>query len=250
MICLPAVSCCFFDFFFLSLQSRIARGHVLVTKVIRQPFLLSFCRSNLKVGKMEEEIWKDVPGWEGKYQVSSLGRARSLDRFVHCRPGRSDYIKKGRILKPFLTMNRKSRTQYYLIHMADGKETSRAYILSILVCTTFNGPRPKSINGDTHIDCMHINGNSLDNRAANLKWGTHRDNCSEPDFIESNRRARVNKKEVVQFTMDGIEVARYESIADAGRAVGVHSMSISKCLNHSDERKTAGGFKWKFAKDI
>ena len=200
---------------------------------------------------MEEEIWKDIPGWEGKYQVSNLGRARSLDRFVHSRPGRSDYIKKGCLLKPFLTMNRKSRTQYYLISMADGKgKTSRPYILSILVCTTFNGPRPKSINGDTRIDCMHINGNSLDNRAVNLKWGTHKENCNEPDFIESNRRARVNKKEVVQLTMDGIEVARHESIAAAGRAVGVHCMSISKCLNHSDERKTAGGFKWKFANDI
>lgn len=97
---------------------------------------------------------------------------------------------------------------------------------------------------------MHINGNSLDNRAINLKWGTHKENCNEPDFIESTRRARINKKEVVQFTLDGIEVARHESIAAAGRAVGVHFMSISRCLNHSDERKTAGGFKWKFVKEL
>lgn len=200
---------------------------------------------------MEEEIWKDIPGWEGKYQVSNLGRARSVDRLVNSRPGRSKYIKRGKILKPFKTMNRNSNTQYYLIHMADGERgISRAFILSILVCTAFHGPRPESINGDTRIDCMHINGNSLDNRAINLKWGTHKENCNEPDFIQSNRRARVNKKEVVQFTMDGLEVARHESIAAAGRAVGVHFMSISKCLNHSDERKTAGGFKWKFAKDI
>lgn len=200
---------------------------------------------------MEDEIWKDVPGWEGMYQVSSLGRARSVDRFVNCRPGRSMYIKRGKILKLFKTMNRNSNTQYYLIHMADGRRgISRSFILSILVCTAFHGPRPASINGDPRVDCMHINGNSLDNRAENLKWGTHKENCNEPDFIESNRKARVNKKEVVQFTMDGAEVARYESIADAGRAVGVHFMSISKCLNHPDERKTAAGFIWKFTKDL
>ena len=233
------------------MQSRIARLDPPATKVIRRPFLLFSSESLNTLETMEEEIWKDIPGWEGMYQVSNLGRARSVDRLVNCRPGRSKYIKKGKILKPFKTMNRNSNTQYYLIHMADGgRGISRAFILSILVCTAFHGPRPESINGDTRIDCMHINGNSLDNRAINLKWGTHKENCNEPDFIQSNRMARVNKKEVVQFTLDGIEVARYESIADAGRAVGVHFMSISKCLNHGDERKTAGGFKWKFAKDI
>ena len=200
---------------------------------------------------MEEEIWKDIPGWEGMYQVSNLGRARSIDKMVNSRPGRRCYIKKGRMLKTLKTMNRKSKTQYCLVHMADAKRgISRAFILSILVCTTFNGPRPKSIKGDTNIDCMHINGNPLDNRACNLKWGTHKENCNEPDFIESNRRARVNKKAVLQVTLDGIKVARHNSIAEAGRSVGVHPMSISKCLNHPSERKTAGGYKWVFVKDF
>lgn len=181
------------------------------------------------------------------YQVSNLGRARSVDRLVNCRPGRSRYIKKGKILKPFKTMNRNSNTQYYLIHMADGRRgISRAFILSILVCTAFHGPRPQSINGDTRIDCMHINGNSLDNRAVNLKWGTHKENCSDPAFIEKNRLVRTNKRGVIQYTMDGVEVARYESIAEAGRAAGVHCMSISKCVNKRDNRKTAAGFKWEF----
>lgn len=196
---------------------------------------------------MKEEIWKDIPGWEGMYQVSNLGRARSVDRLVNCRPGRSKYIKKGKILKPFKTMNRNSNTQYYLIHMADGERgIRRAFMLSVLVCTAFHGPRPQSINGDTRIDCMHINGNSLDNRAVNLKWGTHKENCSDPAFIEKNRLVRTNKRGVIQYTMDGVEVARYESIADAGRAVGVHFMSISKCVNKRDNRKTAAGFKWEF----
>ena len=181
------------------------------------------------------------------YQVSNLGNARSLDREVANRPGRGRYIKKGRILKPFKTVNRNTNTRYYLIHLTCAeRKISRAFILSILVCTTFNGPRPESIEGDTHIDCMHINGNSLDNRAVNLKWGTHKENCNEPGFIESNRRARVNKKEVVQFTLEGTRVAVYKSIADAGRAVGVHPVSISKCLNRSDGGKTVAGYKWKF----
>jgi len=196
---------------------------------------------------MEEEIWKDIPGWEGMYQVSNLGRARSLDREVAGRPGRRGHIKKGKILKQFKTMNTKSNTQYYLIHMTCAeKKISRAFILSILVCTTFNGPRPESIDGDTRIDCMHINGDSLDNRASNLKWGTHRENCSDPAFIEKNRLARPNKRGVIQYTPDGVEVARYESVADAGRAVRVHCMSISKCANKRDNRKTAAGFMWEF----
>lgn len=228
--------------------SRIDRSSYRSTKVNWWPFLLSFSPAKHKHQiKMEEEIWKDIPGWEGMYQVSNLGRARSLDREVAGRPGRRGHIKKGKILKLFKTMNRKSNTQYYLIHMACAeRKISRAFILSILVCTTFNGPRPESIDGDTSVDCMHINGNSLDNRASNLKWGTHRENCSDPAFIEKNRLVRPNKRGVIQYTLDGVEVARYESIADAGRATGVHCMSISKCVNKRYGRKTAAGFKWEF----
>ena len=42
---------------------------------------------------MKEEIWKDIPGYEGVYQVSSIGRVRSVDRVVTRRDGR-DFLKK------------------------------------------------------------------------------------------------------------------------------------------------------------
>ena len=48
-----------------------------------------------------EEIWKEIPGYEGYYEVSSQGRVRSLDR--ETRNGNGSCIKKGKLLKPGMT---------------------------------------------------------------------------------------------------------------------------------------------------
>ena len=48
---------------------------------------------------LENEVWKDVIGWENTYQVSNLGRVKRLDRFVKSKPGQKDQLRKGQILK-------------------------------------------------------------------------------------------------------------------------------------------------------
>ena len=75
-----------------------------------------------------EEIWKDVVGYEGIYQVSSLGRIKSLPKKIKMR---NQYTEKEMILKPL-----KNRDGYYSIHLADGKEKRKSaggYIWKYLI---------------------------------------------------------------------------------------------------------------------
>ena len=79
-----------------------------------------------------EERWEDVAGYEGVYQVSNLGRVRSLDRLVQYSDGRK-YIYKGKIIKP--TKN-KNRSDYLYVMLSYNQK--RIYkSLHRLVAETF-----------------------------------------------------------------------------------------------------------------
>ena len=112
------------------------------------------------------ETWKALPDYEGQYEVSDLGRVRSLDRMVNYQ--KTDKQKafskfaKGRLLKAG-TMNK-----FGHVSVALGRGNSRC--VHDLVLRTFVGPRPHK-----H-DCLHINGVGSDNRLVNLRYGTRREN--------------------------------------------------------------------------
>lgn len=221
--------------------SRIDRSSYRSTKVNCRPFLLSFSTVGHKNDRcMEEEIWKDIPGWEGLYQASSLGRIRSLERRVWNH--RCYALRKGRILS--LNKNAPTGVPYHIAHLYRDKKRT-AIAVAILVCTTFNGPKPKSINGDHYVDCMHLNGNSLDNRPENLAWGTHTENMNE-----ANCRRRISEGNqfrngwVIQLTRDGQEVARFSSVRAASEATNITKSNIATCAR--GHMPTAGGYKWKY----
>lgn len=111
---------------------------------------------------MATEVWKDVEGFEGVYQVSDLGHIRSLDRTVKSPWGRDKKLK-GKIIQP--RQGRKRATPLVsLCHRGNRRDAN----VAPLVLSAFVGPRPdpkKSI-------VIHANGNIRDNRLANLSWGT------------------------------------------------------------------------------
>lgn len=111
---------------------------------------------------MENEIWKDIPGYEGYYQVSNLGNVKSLSRKVY----RKNYhfISKEKILK-----FRKATQNRPYVDLQKNKKVKRFYVHS-LVCLAFIGERPKGYS------VCHINGNNQDNRLLNLKYDTPRQN--------------------------------------------------------------------------
>lgn len=128
---------------------------------------------------MEQEIWKDIVidgvDYTGLYQVSNLGRVRSLDRQVTSK-GRPRNIK-GRILSRCIDRG------YYIVGLSkDG--TDRKYMVHRLVAIAFI-PNPDNLPEVSHLD------ESRDNcRWDNLVWSTHKDNCAMPlrcERISKNR---------------------------------------------------------------
>lgn len=102
----------------------------------------------------EPEQWLPVPGYEGEYEASSLGRVRSLDRYVDAGGGRQR-ISRGRVLKPV-------RANYFKVDLSRKK-----FNLHVVVALTFLGPRPEGM------EVCHNNGDRWDCRPANLRYDTH-----------------------------------------------------------------------------
>jgi hypothetical protein len=113
------------------------------------------------------EDWRPVIGWEGLYEVSNLGRVRSLDRWVRAKLNSRKFVPgavlRGRVQKP---------TAYVMIRLSDGARRVRRF-LHHLVLESFGYSRPDGA------PCRHLNGNPGDNRLANLAWGTARENAAD-----------------------------------------------------------------------
>lgn len=106
-----------------------------------------------------DEIWKSIPGFEGRYEASSLGRIRSIQ--AHGRARKHPYI---------LSFCPKSGQKYHQVQLYDGRRgVQRTY--HTVICEAFHGKRrhPQQI-------VAHLNGNASDNRPGNLMWVTRRSN--------------------------------------------------------------------------
>jgi len=99
------------------------------------------------------EVWKLVPGYDGKYEVSNQGQIRSYQR----RP-------EGCILRP-------GRKPSGHLSVALGRKNSQS--VHKLVLLAFVGAAPNK-----H-ECLHMNGNPADNRLSNLRWGTRSENMKD-----------------------------------------------------------------------
>lgn len=196
---------------------------------------------------MEQEIWKPVVGYEGLYQVSSLGRVKSLERLV-----KNDKKDVFMLLKEKVLSLCSSGRQYYYVSLTKDSSSKKVYVHR-LVAEAF---LPNTENKPC-ID--HLNTNKFDNRVENLRWVTHKENANNSITLERIRNnghsTEVAKKnmatrkkhrkynapmEVFQYSVEGNFISSYESISEAERVTGIKN--IEKVVQ--GKRITAGGYKW------
>ena len=182
---------------------------------------------------MNSETWKDVLGYVGLYQVSDLGRIRSLDRECNSKNG-SKQKKKGRILTQEVTIH-----GYCRVRLFDASGNAKHYAVHRLVMNAFVGILDEDIN--------HINEIKTDNRLINLEYCTRKYNCNygtRNNRISENSKGK-NSRPVIQLDKNGNAIKEYPSRIVAEQETGIDARHIG-CVC-SGARKTAGGYKWKDA---
>lgn len=220
---------------------------------------------------MEEiEIWKDVVGYEGLYQVSNLGKVRSLDRVV-----KRGWCYKGKLLTP--TVNKDNG--YLYVNLAGKNKTVHRLVALAFIPNPENKP------------CVgHKDTNRQNAKASNLEWVTYSENNHNPITLKRNSESTtirmknesvrrtisnsVKKKYVedksyrdrvrnatiqamkrpeilekiskeVEKLLDGVVVERYSSIKSAAKKNGVHYCTISKWCNGLGSKGKP--YEWRFA---
>lgn len=184
------------------------------------------------------EIWKDIEGWEGQYQVSNLGRVRSLDRYIEqaTRWGtitQKFYKGKIKVLRPL--------HGGYLGAQMKHERQAKMMLVHRLVADAFI-PNPDNLP-----QVNHRNEDKTDNRVENLEWC---DPLYNIRYGTGMARKRKQYTEVIQMDANGKELARFPSILAAAEAVGTLPSTISKCIRGVHGSVTAGGYRWRSAEPI
>lgn len=171
-----------------------------------------------------QEVWKDIKGYEGSYQVSNLGNVKSVER----------KDSKGRIAHEKLLRPWDDRNGYLVVHLWKGG-TKKHHKVHRLVLETF---RP--IQGMEKLDCNHIDENKLNNRLDNLNWLTRRDNLYHG--THNRRIAQAHNKPIYCVELD----RTFDGIAEAAREFNHSRANIWRVLDKPD--RTACGYHWQYAR--
>lgn len=175
---------------------------------------------------MEEEIWKDIKGWEGLYQVSNLGRVKSLPRLhdaIH------PYMTKEKILKPRVSGYQRE----YLAVVLHNNDRVKQIKVHRLVAEAFV-PNP---NG--YLEINHIDENKGNNRWDNLEWCTRSYNVNYGSRIQKQSERLYIP---IYMLNDNYEVLmEFKNMDTAAKYVNIDPSNISRGCSMG---RKSGGYYW------
>lgn len=183
-----------------------------------------------------KEIWKDIPDYEGFYQVSNLGNILSLNYKRTKRP---------RLKKPT-----KHNTGYMVVVLYANKK-HKQYLVHDLVMETFSPDKSnfKSMPCEDRckidlnkLEINHKDENKLNNNLDNLEWCTRKYNSNYGTRI--SRVIASQCKQVLQYDLRGNFIKSWESVHAIDRELNIPEGNISACCLY--KRKTAGGYIWRY----
>ena len=187
-----------------------------------------------------EEIWKDIKGYENYYQVSNLGRVRSLDRYVATvgNPSGKRLIK-GKIKKQTLRTCGRDTGYYYVV--LSKNNIDKLCSVHRLVAEAFV-PNPNDLPCINHRDEIKTN-----NHMDNLEWCTISYNNSYGTARE--RGGAKLSKSVLKFDLDGNLIKKYKSLTIAANEEGVSKGNIENICIHRKGKQTVNGFIFMYEED-
>lgn len=187
---------------------------------------------------MQEEIWKDIKGYEKIYQISNLGRIKSLKR-------KNNY---GKTIKESIRILQINKYGYNIITLWKN-HIGITYQIHRLVADAFI-PNPENKPQVNHID-----GNKLNNNINNLQWCTCQENVIHrfKKLKQKGSRSMLGKfganhncsKKIYQIdTITYKILKKYNCITEAAKENNINISSISSCLR--GRYKSAGGYIWRY----
>lgn len=171
------------------------------------------------------ERWLPIAGFEGLYEVSDFGRVRSLDRIIESRdhPRQRQRLLRGRLLRQ--TTNKPTESCYIRkqVKLCKGNDSS-TFNVARLVAQAFI---PNPLN---YPFVLHLDDDATNNKASNLEWGTHQENC----FQAASRDRMRYGQEHWQSSLSDVDRGRAyemllegERINDVAQKFNVSRQSIS-----------------------
>ena len=208
------------------------------------------------------EEWRDIEGYEGLYQVSNLGRVKSLNRFIYKNNGTIQPLK-GKICAMCPDNN-----NYIKVSLCKNGKYALKLVHRLVAIAFIPNPENKP-----EID--HINTDRKDNRVENLRWCTHKENVNNPLTISKynantgrivsnetrekislalkgrkmskesiSRTIKGTSKPIIQLTLDGNFIKEWESATIIERDLHLTNGNIGKCCKGLI--KQSYGFIWKY----
>lgn len=173
-----------------------------------------------------KEIWKDIEGYEGLYQISNFGKVKSF------RPWNRSFGEKERILKPTINAN-----GYEQVTLYRSQSDRHKFLVHRLVAKAF-------IENPEHLEAVnHKDENPRNNQVYNLEWCTLSYNNA---YGTARVRGSITKgQRVQQLTVNGVLLATYESLQIASEITGIRKHAIKDCC--SGHCQTGHGYVWRYA---